>query len=81
MSTCRSCGAEILWAVTANGKRMPLDAQPVPGLFAIRDLPGHDPEATSPPISVYRSHFATCPNADQHRKPPVPAKPAEPTYG
>ena len=26
--TCRSCGAAILWAVTPNGKKMPLDAEP-----------------------------------------------------
>lgn len=25
---CRSCGAPILWVVTENGKRMPLDAEP-----------------------------------------------------
>jgi hypothetical protein len=26
-SKCRSCGARIVWAVTDNGKRMPVDAQ------------------------------------------------------
>ena len=25
---CRSCGAPIIWAVTENGKRMPVDATP-----------------------------------------------------
>lgn len=31
MSVCRSCQAEIIWAVTKTGARMPLDAAPVPG--------------------------------------------------
>lgn len=29
MSACRGCGAEIVWAVTAKGARIPLDAEPV----------------------------------------------------
>ena len=28
---CRSCGAEIVWAVTQLGKRMPVDVAPVVG--------------------------------------------------
>ena len=27
-ATCRSCGAPIEWAITAKGKRMPVDAEP-----------------------------------------------------
>ena len=27
-TTCASCGAAILWAITSRGKRMPLDAHP-----------------------------------------------------
>lgn len=74
MSQCRSCGAEIIWATTENGKRMPLDAEPVApltGLFAVDD-------STDPPFAVstagerreplYRSHFATCKFADKHRR-------------
>lgn len=68
-ATCRSCGAAIVWAVTAAGKRMPLDAKPERRL--VRE------GRQEPPLVVvtdtYTSHFATCPNADQHRKP----KPAE----
>lgn len=30
MATCRSCGAEIIWVTTENGKRMPLDPHPHP---------------------------------------------------
>jgi hypothetical protein len=31
-STCRSCGEEIVWAETVNGKRVPFDLDPVPNL-------------------------------------------------
>ena len=80
MSSCRSCGAQIIWARTERGKRMPLDAEPVVdvtarGLFVLR-------EKTNPggPLALaawgldcftdrhYQSHFATCPNADNHRR-------------
>ena len=79
MSRCRSCGAEILWVRTERGNKMPLDAKPVPGdgrnLFVLRDR--NSPEG---PLAIaawglnpyedphYVSHFATCPNAAQHRR-------------
>jgi hypothetical protein len=47
---------------------MPMDAHPVGG-FVINDDssdPNDPPKLTS--IRMYNSHFATCPNADQHRK-------------
>lgn len=55
-STCSSCGASIVWGVTRNGKRMPLDAHPVTpadhtgpvsALFAVLQRPGADPLALS----------------------------------
>ena len=73
MSTCRTCGAEIIWAKTRTGKSMPLDAIPV----------GQDVEGTclledgiayfgafdhKPDAPRYVSHFATCPNAAKHRR-------------
>jgi hypothetical protein len=30
MTVCRSCGAEVIWAETATGKRIPMDPGPVP---------------------------------------------------
>lgn len=63
-ATCRSCGAEIVWAITKSGKRMPLDADPVTGLGVFVFDNGY---AVDPP-PLRRSHFATCPNADEHRK-------------
>ena len=75
MSTCRSCGAEIIWAQTDSGKAMPMDAEPVlpPGLFILvrggsllfaRSLASSHAQVPS----LYQSHFATCPNADEHRQ-------------
>lgn len=29
MTACRSCGAEIFWGTTKNGKREPIDFEPV----------------------------------------------------
>lgn len=80
MSACRSCGAEIFWAETAGGKRMPVDADPVPdGNVIVEDRPGDGLRATvlepgalmldDPGLPRYVSHFATCPNASQHRHP------------
>jgi hypothetical protein len=55
---CSSCGADIVWFKTKNGKRMPVD------------------EATTQPndaehmldLSRHKSHFASCQNAEQHRR-------------
>ena len=59
---CTSCGAAIVWAHTSDGKRVPLDIAAV--LVAVQIEPG---------IVAFKqgreSHFATCPNARQHRKP------------
>lgn len=62
---CRSCGQRIVWVETERGRRMPVDAEPVPGHFVITHGPRNGAVATQVP--VYVSHFSTCPNADQHR--------------
>lgn len=78
MNTCTSCGAAIVWATTMAGKAMPLDALPVPpegAILAARRV-GPDLEVRHITTSLElwpdehpaRSHYATCPNADQHRK-------------
>lgn len=73
MSICRSCGAEIVWAVTEKGKRAPLDAAPVDGgTFSLE--PGTDsPRAVFVPVEarsgpLFVSHYATCPQASNWRK-------------
>lgn len=83
---CRSCGAEIGFIKTQNGKSMPVDAkskwiaQDPEGIpFVLADgsvvkakevqCEGYA-EASKAGYQIgYVSHFATCPNADQHRKP------------
>ena len=58
MSECRSCNAAIVWLTTKQGNSMPVDAttfnQGDDRVFDVKK--GHI------------SHFATCPNADKHRK-------------
>ena len=75
---CRSCQAPIVWAVTANEKRMPVDAEPVPdgNLILTSDDPprvimhvlGQASLFDEPDPPRYVSHFATCPHADRHRR-------------
>jgi hypothetical protein len=57
---CRSCGALILWVNTEQGNRIPLDAKSEKR-FIVRDN-------TARSVNAYLTHFATCPNAEQHRK-------------
>lgn len=71
MSTaCRSCGAPIIWAVhQATGSRMPLDPGYVDSgpRFTI-DLTGQAHTVSDPNTTGHPSHFATCPQAGQHRR-------------
>jgi len=53
---CSSCRARIIWLKTSKGKNMPVDADTV------------EPEDNEFDPSRHTSHFATCPNANQHRK-------------
>lgn len=72
MSECRSCGTPIRFVYTANGKLMPLDAEPttdgnvtLEGDIAIVHPPGQLAALDTGPC--YTAHFVTCPNADQWR--------------
>jgi hypothetical protein len=76
MSTCRSCGASILWAKTTTGKSMPIDTAPAAdGNVILQSRQGLQPLAivfgagTAPPDNQarYTSHFATCSQAAKHR--------------
>lgn len=55
IAKCRSCGAEIVWLRTKSGNNMPVDAETV----------DHNDYMFDP--AKHRSHFATCPDADEHR--------------
>lgn len=77
---CKSCGAPILWAITEAGKRMPLDYDEHEGgnVFLFKPKPGNkEPfrcrigrqEDPTPQFTTrHFSHFATCPNASDHRR-------------
>jgi hypothetical protein len=65
VSKCRSCGAEIIWAVTKpGGQWIPLDAEPAD----LRGLYRFDNGHANRPPPLRMTHFATCPHADEHRK-------------
>jgi hypothetical protein len=56
-ANCKSCGAEMIFLNTAKGHQMPCDAATVGADDIMYDKSkGH------------MSHFATCPDAAQHRK-------------
>ena len=66
MAQCRSCGAEIVWVrMVKSGKANPLDAKPEMRVVITTKI-GEDQYAEV--VATYVSHFATCPNAKQHRK-------------
>jgi len=61
-ANCSSCGAPLIWARTAaNNKRIPLDFEPEKRLVRQED-------GRFAVVDTYKSHFATCPNANKHRK-------------
>lgn len=62
ISKCRSCGAPILWVTMASGKSMPVNPERLRVVLANADYT----EGTV--ITAYVPHWATCPNAKQHRK-------------
>lgn len=63
VSTCRSCGAPVIWVLTSVGKRMPLDAEPV-----LRFVRSGRAGESAQLVKTYGSHFVTCPHADKWRK-------------
>lgn len=72
LAKCRSCGAPIRWAVTERGRNAPLDPEPHPeGNLRVEVRNGLDLAIVVAPGSewgLYRSHFASCPNATAHRR-------------
>lgn len=74
---CRSCGAAIVWTLTEAGRRMPVDVEPADdGALRLEESQGGSDVVYAfvvrgnvrPRGPLYRSHFATCPNAASHRK-------------
>lgn len=67
-ATCRSCGAEILWATTSlAGMRMPVDPEPTGDGTLVLVRAGSAPIVANRRDDdagpFYRSHFSTCPDA------------------
>lgn len=63
MPNCTSCGAPILFVTLPSGKSMPVDAR---GSTLVRLS---DDKTRGTMVHVHASHFSSCPNAAQHRKP------------
>ncbi len=65
MSKCKSCGADIQWLKTRKGKNIPVNIPP----FEDGES-AHEAITTAiefnPDYMI--AHFATCPNANKHRK-------------
>jgi hypothetical protein len=59
---CRSCQAEVVWLKTRNGKNVPVDVTSFDPVEFELDPPEFDPK-------LHVAHFATCPQAAEHRKP------------
>lgn len=82
---CRSCKKPILWALTENGRRIPIDPEPVEnGNILLQHRPANIPLAvyqTKEMLAalhehgglqqyrLYLSHFVSCPQAKGWRKP------------
>jgi len=56
ITRCKSCRARIIWFETADGKKMPVDADTV------------EPHDTKLDLTRHISHFKACPQANQWRK-------------
>lgn len=78
--TCSSCGAPIGWIRSPEGRPQPVDLPPRLARVGLTAVQGVDETgavvrgavaeslASAPLRWVWRSHFATCPQADQHRR-------------
>jgi hypothetical protein len=75
LKRCASCPAEVIWAVTRNGRPMPVDAEPSEaGNVRLVAREGASPRAEivqhvdrREGEALRTSHFVTCPNAVKHR--------------
>jgi hypothetical protein len=56
ITRCTSCQKQIIFFKTEKGNNMPVDADTV------------EPADEELDLSRHQSHFASCPNADKHRK-------------
>lgn len=71
-SRCRSCGGHVRWAKTEAGKNIPVDLQEIEGgNLRLINVGGRwiaKVIQAKPDVKAFRTHFASCPNADGHRR-------------
>jgi hypothetical protein len=74
MSTCRSCGQNILWFTLASGKKHPVDPESVnakecdDGARLVTEEGEVLTVEAGDDFWGHVSHFSTCPDADKWRK-------------
>ena len=77
MAKCKSCGKQIQWLRLKTGKWNPVDPGKIPyepdpnGRMTLITMDGDVVRGNLDIMSHqygYQSHFATCPDADQHRR-------------
>ena len=74
MSKCKSCKASIIWVSLKNKQGEyhphPINVKPVKGIILEAQTSANMHVKGLPAFmaDVYTSHFATCPNAAEHRK-------------
>ena len=64
MPKCRSCNADIIWLTTENEKLMPVDAKSEKRVVRFN----RNGQPIAKVVDTFTPHFATCPDADKHRK-------------
>lgn len=71
---CRSCERPMRWVDTNRGRKMPVDYDPHEDGNVVVHANGRADVYQSTPLDIpagatlHFSHFATCPNADAHRR-------------
>lgn len=74
-ANCRRCGRRIVWAVTTNGKRIPLDPAVNPSGNVARETEGDPPRVRvlrrdeECSLPRYDPHFASCPVRPRRKRP------------
>jgi hypothetical protein len=76
---CGSCTQPIIWCSTVKGRLMPVDFDPHPDgnillhertrLGPLAEVVAVGQDGLLPGEALRHSHFVTCPQADQHRRP------------
>lgn len=65
---CRGCGRKVIFARDSNGKVQCLDA--VSPVYLVEFAQAHgEPDTCTRATTAFVSHFVTCPQREQFRKP------------